>query len=331
MKNKILVSVSVVSLLAAIGSATALGWMYRKVRAFEKANNVSIVTPAPEPKRLPKAAASFENGKVYGTDVGDLAYVVKDGDDVISIAIQFNVSPSAILNINELKATDPIKPGDILKLPENAKVDDSHLAVGMVRMKDDATNGVTVAKAEALHEDGTNTTVMHQMKVLRVEYDDDMKLDIALSERPDMEVVRHYVKVSPMHEGVPGFRYRARHEKRDGKWDFYPHLIVTGDFALRSKVVLKVRKGLPLYGKGANPDAEGSLAADFTYEFQRKDLDPYVKFAAKGRYLPPAGSRAIGIEAVNVTNVYAELRRVEPRNVVQMLAREENVYSKYNN
>ena len=43
MKNKILVSVSVVSLLAAIGSATALGWMYRKVRAFEKEHHVSIL------------------------------------------------------------------------------------------------------------------------------------------------------------------------------------------------------------------------------------------------------------------------------------------------
>ena len=331
MKNKILVSVSVVSLLAAIGSATALGWMYRKVRAFEKEHHVSIVTPASAMKELPKATANFENGKVYGTDVGDLAYVVKDGDDVISIAIRFNVSPSAILDINELKQTDPINPGDILKLPENAKVDGSDIAVGMVRMKDDATNGVTVAKAETPHEDGNDTTDKHQMKVLNVSYDGDMELDISLAERPDMDVVRHYVSVSPMHEGVPGFRYRARHEKRNGKWDFYPHLIVTGDFALRSKVVLKVRKGLPLYGKGANPDAEGSLAEDFTYEFQRKDLEPSVRYAAKGRYLPPAGSRAIGIEAVNVTNVYAELRRVEPRNVVQMLAREEDVYSKYNN
>ncbi len=56
---------------------------------------------------------------------------------------------------------------------------------------------------------------------------------------------------------------------------------------------------------------------------------PSVAFSAPGRYLPPGGARAIGIEAVNVTNVHAQICRVVPANVVQLLAREESVYSRY--
>jgi len=56
---------------------------------------------------------------------------------------------------------------------------------------------------------------------------------------------------------------------------------------------------------------------------------PMVRFAAPGRYLPPGGARAIGVESVNVTNIHAEIRRVVPENVVQLLAREEREYSRY--
>ena len=56
---------------------------------------------------------------------------------------------------------------------------------------------------------------------------------------------------------------------------------------------------------------------------------PTVRFAAPGRYLPPGGARAVGVESVNVTNIHAEIRRVVPENVVQLLAREEREYSRY--
>ena len=55
---------------------------------------------------------------------------------------------------------------------------------------------------------------------------------------------------------------------------------------------------------------------------------PTVRFAAPGRYLPPGGARAVGVESVNVTNIHAEIRRVVPENVVQLLAREEREYSR---
>ena len=116
MKNKILVSVSVVSLLAAIGSATALGWMYRKVRAFEKEHHVSIVTPAPAAKELSQADAGLQRGKVYESEEKDLYYVVQEGDDIVSIAIQFGVSPSSIMACNGLENGDAVKPDAILKL-----------------------------------------------------------------------------------------------------------------------------------------------------------------------------------------------------------------------
>ncbi len=56
---------------------------------------------------------------------------------------------------------------------------------------------------------------------------------------------------------------------------------------------------------------------------------PMVSYSAPGRYLPPGGARAIGVEAVNVTNVHAQICRVVPANVVQLLAREESVYRRY--
>ena len=134
MKNRILVSVSVVSLLAAIGSATALGWMYRKVRAFEKEHPVSIVTPAPAAKELPKADADLQRGKVYQGDGGDLYYVVGEGDDIVSIAIRFGVSPSSIMACNGLESGDAVKPDVVLKLPEDVKVEDESFGQGRLNV-----------------------------------------------------------------------------------------------------------------------------------------------------------------------------------------------------
>lgn len=162
------------------------------------------------------------------------------------------------------------------------------------------------------------TNLPPRMAVEGVEYEGEDVIRVRLSERPDMEVVRRFVSVSPMAEGRPSFSYRTRCGN--------PILVVRGEFAFRTNCVLRISKGLPLYGKGANPDAAGSLKEDYTYTFRRKDKAPYVAFAADGRYLPPGGNRAIVIESMNVSNVFAGVRRVEPRNVVQMLAREERVY-----
>ena len=167
-----------------------------------------------------------------------------------------------------------------------------------------------------------------QMRVVKVQDDGDTLVDFALSERPDMEVVGRYVTVEPsLVEGALAFEYDSRYNReRDG---YEPHLLVRGEFAFRTNVTVRLRRGLPLLGRGANPEATGSLAADVTHVFRRRDREPSVAYVADGRYLPPGGAQALEIESVNVHTVRTEVCRVESRNVVQMLAREEQVYERY--
>ena len=172
----------------------------------------------------------------------------------------------------------------------------------------------------------TNVVAKPVLAVERVEHDGDRRLSVVFNERPDMDVIRNYVKVGPLAEGTLGFAYRARYSNRKG--DYEPVVTITGEYAYRTNVTLKILKGFPLYGKGANPDAEGSLTNDFTFVFHRRDPAPAVDYADSGRYLPPGGRNAVRVEAISVTNVATEICRVEPRNVVQLLAREERKYEK---
>ena len=167
-----------------------------------------------------------------------------------------------------------------------------------------------------------------QMKVLDIRYDGETSLDIRLSADPDMESARRYVRVAPLRAGTLGFSCDRKYNRRAAKYE--PHLIVTGDFAFRTNVTLVVRKGLPISDKGGRPAAEGALAADFTYSFSRKDIVPFVRFAADGRYLPPGGKHALAVESVNAAKIHTEIQRVAPQNVVQMLAREEGAYERHN-
>ncbi len=52
---------------------------------------------------------------------GPLTHTVKEGEDIVSIAIMYNVSPSSILDLNGLTNGNPPPPGTVLKLPPNAK------------------------------------------------------------------------------------------------------------------------------------------------------------------------------------------------------------------
>ena len=49
-------------------------------------------------------------------------HTVKENEDVVSIAIQYGVSPSAIMDLNDLKNGEGLTPGRVLKLPANAKM-----------------------------------------------------------------------------------------------------------------------------------------------------------------------------------------------------------------
>jgi LysM repeat protein len=46
---------------------------------------------------------------------------VKEGDDVVSVSIAWGISPSQLMNANDLKDNDQLKPGQVLKLPPNAR------------------------------------------------------------------------------------------------------------------------------------------------------------------------------------------------------------------
>ena len=181
-----------------------------------------------------------------------------------------------------------------------------------------------------------------EMRVLGVAYDGEQSLRIRLSLRPDMGVARQYVSVEPMAAGSVAVSYDTEYSRSLGK--HVPILEVTGDYAHRTNVTLRIRRGLPPHGwqgaavsskppyqatTGSATNREEALISDYTYTFRRKDRNPYVNFAAAGRYLPPGGSRSISLESVNMARIKASICRVEPRNVVQMLAREEKVYSRY--
>ena len=208
------------------------------------------------------------------------------------------------------------------------------------------SSGATAARPESAPDQAPA-----EMKVLRVDYDGDESLRVYLSLRPDMEVARHYVSVEPVASGNVAVSYASEYDY--GLHERRPILVVTGDYAHRTNITLRIRRGLPAHQDGGGRDGsrpsqgdgrdrcgcgagderregrEQCLLSDFTYTFQRKDRVPYVNFAAPGRYLPPGGARAISLESVNVKHISASLCRVEPCNIVQLLAREEQVYSRY--
>lgn len=161
-----------------------------------------------------------------------------------------------------------------------------------------------------------------RMEIEKVSYNGDDELTLELSQRPDMDVLREYVTVEPMASGVVSFNYRTPWGNHRGENGYIPTLSISGDFAHRTNVVLRIRKGFPV--KGVN---DAGLKEDFVYEFKRKDRDPSVDFADRGRYLPPLGERAIALRSVNVPKIELALRKVPAENVVIALALEENEYS----
>ena len=309
--RKILVLALAGSVAVTIGCAAGLCWMYKTVRAYEKKNNVSVLVPKDE--NIIRDTPRTHDENIARTNIAGrvkagppkMRYAVREGEDIVSIAIKFGVSPSKLINLNSLDGNDGIRPGDVLVLPADARP---------LEGADAGTN--EVAKLPP------------QLKVLEVKYDGDTSLDLRLSERPAMDVVRRYVRVAPMGEGIVGFRYDRQYNFRSSSYE--PHLIISGEFAFRTNMTLVVRKGLPLQGKGVGLSTEGSLAEDFVYTFRRKDRVPYVRFANEGRYLPPGGKHALAVESVNASKIHSEIRRVMPHNVVQMLAREEGAYERHN-
>ena len=69
----------------------------------------------PAVEQVKDTTAALEAGEVK-------THTVKENEDVVSIAIQYGVSPSAIMDLNDLKNGEALTPGRVLKLPANAKM-----------------------------------------------------------------------------------------------------------------------------------------------------------------------------------------------------------------
>ena len=79
--------------------------------AEEQAKPADVVESVPQPP-----AASTEAAAPATQD-----YVVKEKEDLVSIAIDFNLTPSALADLNGLNTADQLKPGQVLKIPVQAK------------------------------------------------------------------------------------------------------------------------------------------------------------------------------------------------------------------
>ena len=73
------------------------------------------VAAAPAVEQVKDTSAALEAGEVK-------THTVKENEDVVSIAIQYGVSPSAFMEVNDLKNGEGLPPGRVLKLPANAKM-----------------------------------------------------------------------------------------------------------------------------------------------------------------------------------------------------------------
>ena len=75
---------------------------------------------APAPDAPKEAAAPAESAPATPAASGN-TYTVKEGDDIVSISIAWGISPSQLMNANDLKDNEPLKPGTVLNLPPNAR------------------------------------------------------------------------------------------------------------------------------------------------------------------------------------------------------------------
>ena len=97
--------------------------------AVEKPAAPAVEAAAPQvaevsaPAEAAPVAAAAENVPPPAEPAAapSLTYTVKEGDDIVGVAITWGISPSQLMDLNNLKAGEAITPGQVLKLPANAK------------------------------------------------------------------------------------------------------------------------------------------------------------------------------------------------------------------
>lgn len=139
----------------------------------------------------------------------------------------------------------------------------------------------------------------------------DYGFDVVFSCMPDLASLADHVKVEPS-AGPLTIGYTS--------WNC--SCSFRGAFKPRSSYTVTVRAGTPM--------ADGrKTAKDFRRTFIMRDRPRRISFAAEGRYLPAAGSRAIAVKTMNVTNLLCETRPVPLKNIVQLMAREAECYDSF--
>ena len=127
---------------------------------------------------------------------------------VLALLVGFVVALSATLGIlyHKVKVFDRTHGSDVLAnlSPKElfAKTNVVKKAASFARMADRSTK-----ETEANEDSKNDEKALPEMKVVDVEYEGDDEIVLTLSERPDMDVVRNYVKVEPLCEGRLTFRY----------------------------------------------------------------------------------------------------------------------------
>ncbi len=139
----------------------------------------------------------------------------------------------------------------------------------------------------------------------------DYGFDVVFSCMPDLASLVDHVKVEPS-AGPLTIGYTS--------WNY--SCSFRGAFKPRNSYTVTVRAGTPM--------ADGrKTAKDFRRTFTMRDRPRRISFAAEGRYLPAAGSRAIAVKTMNVTNLLCETRPVPLKNIVQLMAREAECYDSF--
>lgn len=96
------------------------------VEAAASAAATDVAAPAvTAPAQAPVEAAVSDTAVSAPVDAtpasSAMTYTVKEGDDIVGVAIAWGISPSQLMDLNNLKAGEAIAPGQVLKLPANAK------------------------------------------------------------------------------------------------------------------------------------------------------------------------------------------------------------------
>ena len=170
-----------------------------------------------------------------------------------------------------------------------------------------ATTGAALPKSETVEKPKQAV----EPEINGISMDGLRSLKLKASDTPDLEAFLDYVKIEPSPGPITVDYY---------SWNETVHL--KADYQPRTKYQVTVKSGLPF--------ADGRVTkSEVRRSFTTGDRPPSVDFAARGRYLPSSGRRAIVIETVNVTNLECAIRSVPRANIVQLLAREEDRYRRY--